>query len=71
MPSLVEIGPNDFKMLSMYFCYFVNIRIPKEKGGTLHLYKLKFSSPKETLCLVWLKLAQWFFKFHHGIFAIS
>ena len=28
----------------------------------LHLYKLESSSPRDTLCQVWLKLAQWFWR---------
>ena len=31
-----------------------------EKGGALHLIKLESPSPKDALCQVWLKLAQWF-----------
>ena len=33
---------------------------PLEKGGVLHLNKLESPSSKDTLCQVWLKLAQWF-----------
>ena len=32
------------------------------KGGTLHLNKLESPSPKDALCQVWLKLAQWFWR---------
>ena len=45
----------------MYFRYFVIIS-PIEKGVALHLNKFKFQSPKDALCLVWLKLAQWFWR---------
>ena len=34
--------------------------LPLEKGGALHLKKLESPSPKDALCQVWLKLAQWF-----------
>ena len=30
------------------------------KGVVLHLYKVESPSPKDALCQVWLKLAQWF-----------
>ena len=33
-----------------------------EKGGALHLNKLESASPRDTLCQVWLKLAQWFWR---------
>ena len=33
--------------------------LPLEKGEALHLKKLESPSPKDTLCQVWLKLAQW------------
>ena len=31
-------------------------------GGGLHLNKLEYSSPKDALCQVWLKLAHWFWR---------
>ena len=34
--------------------------LPWNKGRALHLNKLESSSPKDVLCQVWLKLAQWF-----------
>ena len=64
MPSLVEIGP----VVSRRFFSFVNVfslfcnYLPLEEGGALHLNKLESPSPKEALCLVWLKLAQWFWR---------
>ena len=77
VPSLVEIGPllcakfgwnwpsgsgdEDFKISSMYFRYLCNY-VPFEKGGALHLNKLESPSPKDALCQVWLKLAQWFWR---------
>ena len=49
---------------------FVNVHVfslfrsylPLEKRGTLHLNKIEFPSPKDALCKVWLKLAQWFWR---------
>ena len=48
------------------FLNFVNVfllfpnYLPFEKGEALHLNKLESPSPKDALCQVWLKLAQWF-----------
>ena len=36
--------------------------LPLEKERALHLNKLESSSPKDALCQVWLKLAQWFWR---------
>ena len=36
--------------------------LPLEKGGALHLNKLESPSPKNAMCQVWLKLAQWFWR---------
>ena len=63
MPKLVEIGSvvlekKIFYISSMYFRYFCN-NLPLEKGWVLHLNKLESPSPKDALCQVWLKLAQW------------
>ena len=33
-----------------------------EKGGALYLNKVESPSPKDALCQVWLKLAQWFWR---------
>ena len=50
------------------FFNFVNVfspfrnYLPSEKGGALHLNKLESPSPKDSLCQVWLKLAQWFWR---------
>ena len=43
------------------FSLFLNY-LPLEKDGALHLNKLQSPSPKDALCLVWLKLAQWFWR---------
>ena len=36
--------------------------LPLEKGGALHLNKTESPSPKDALCQVLLKLAQWFLR---------
>ena len=46
----------------MFFCYFVIVSRSSQKAETLHLNKLESPSPKNTLCHVWLKLAQWFWR---------
>ena len=57
--------------LAQWFCRrrflnFVNVfslfrnYLPLEKGGALHLIKLESPSPKDALCQVWSKSAQWF-----------
>ena len=49
-----------FKFFNV-FLLFHNY-LPFEKGVALHLTKLKAPSPKDALCQIWLKLAQWFWK---------
>ena len=47
--------------------------LPLEKGGALHLNKFEFSSHKDALCQVWLKLAQWFWRrdfFSSNVFSL-
>ena len=50
------------------FLKFVNVfslfhnYLPLKKGRDLHLNKLAFPSPKDALCQVLLKLAQWFWR---------
>ena len=56
---------NFFNVFSL-FCNYLHL----EKGGALLLNKLEFPSPKDTLCQVWLKLAQWFWRRRLFIFAI-
>ena len=63
MPSLVEILPvvlgkkiflnffNDYLLFRNY------MYLSLEKGVSLLLNKLEFSSPKDAFCQVWLKLA--------------
>ena len=45
----------NFVNVLLLFCNY----LPLEKGGALHLNKLKSPSPNDALCQVWLKLAQW------------
>ena len=65
LPSLVEIGA---VVLKRRFLNFVNVfslfrnYLPLEKGGAYHLNKLESPLPKDALCQVWLKLAQWFWR---------
>ena len=54
-------GEEDFLILSMYFRLFRNY-LPLEKRWALHLNKLESLSPKDSLCQVWLKMAQWFWR---------
>ena len=44
----------------MYFCHF--LISPWKNGVALHLKKIESPSPKDALCQVWLKLAQWFWR---------
>ena len=48
---------NFFNVFSLFRNY-----LPLEKGGALHLNKFESLSPKDALCQVWLKLAQWFWR---------
>jgi hypothetical protein len=54
------------------FCIFLlfSYYLPLEKGATLHLNKLESPPPKDDLCQVWLKLAQWFWRRFLNIFCI-
>ena len=52
-------GEEDFKILSMYFSYFVIISPWKRVGPFIEQTWIPFPSPKDALCQVWLKLAQW------------
>ena len=48
---------------SMYFRYIlITLYLLLEKGEALHLNNLIYPSPKDGLCQVWLKLAQWFWR---------
>ena len=50
-----------FSKFLIVFSQFHNY-LPLEKGRALQLNKLEFPSLKDTLCHVWLKLAQWFWR---------
>jgi hypothetical protein len=63
---LTELGKlvleKDF--LKIFFSAFLlfHKNLPLEKGYPLHMTKLESPSPKNDLCQVWLKLAQWFWR---------
>ena len=64
-PRLVQIGPvvlerRVLKVVNL-FLLFPNYP-PFEKGMALHLNKLESLPPRDTLCQVWLKLAQLFWR---------
>jgi hypothetical protein len=48
------------KIFSVFllFCYY----LPLENSNPLHLNNLESPPPKDDLCQVWLKLAQWFWR---------
>ena len=52
------------KILKFRQCIFLLFRnyLPLEKDGALHFNKLESPLPKDALCQVWLKLAQWFWR---------
>ena len=54
-------GEEDFLKLPMYFHYF-GIICPWKNVGSFNKKTLKFLSFKDDLCLVWLKLAQFFWR---------
>ena len=63
-PSLVEIGPlvleeKILKHLSVYFRYFVIFSPWKRTWSFTSIWKSKFPLPKDALCQIWLKLAQY------------
>ena len=43
----------------IFLLFHIN-HLPLEKGVALHLNKFEYTSPKNALCQVWLKLDQWF-----------
>ena len=66
MLSLVEIGPvvlekKIFKFCQCTFSIFCKY-LPLEKRHCSSLNKLESPSTKDSLCQVWLKLAQWFWR---------
>ena len=65
MPSLVEIDPEVlekkiFKVFDRILLFLLNL--PLLKGVALHLNRLESPPPKDALCRVLLKLAQWFWR---------
>ena len=54
-------GGEDFLSFVNVFSPFHNY-LPFEKGVALYLNKLESPSPKDAVCQVWLKLAQWFWR---------
>ena len=51
------------KIFRCWKCIFtMSLLSPLEKGVALHLNKLESPTPKDALCQVWLKLAQWFWR---------
>ena len=61
--SLTETGSleEDFSNFNIIFSLF-HYYLPLEKAMVLYLNKLESPSPKDFLCQVWLKLAQWFLR---------
>ena len=61
--SLTETGSleEDFSNFNIIFSLF-HYYLPLEKAMVLYLNKLEFPPPKDALCQVWLKLAQWFWR---------
>jgi hypothetical protein len=55
MLVLEKIFKKNFSIF-LLFCYY----LPLERDNSLHLNKLESPHPKDDLCQVWLKLAQWF-----------
>ena len=51
----------DFFNFVTIFLLFRNY-LPLEKSRALHLNKIESCTPKDDLCQVWLKLAQWFWR---------
>ena len=67
MPSRSGTGTNKRPMghiahLSLYHNEKEIFTFWELNGSSIHLNKFKFPSPKDTLCHVWLKLVQWFWR---------
>ena len=66
MTRLVEVGPVViekkifFNFVNVFLLFRNYIYISLGKGRAFHFNKLEYPSPKDDLCQVWLKLAQWF-----------
>jgi hypothetical protein len=50
--------------LNFFSAFFFTLlyHLPLGKGDHLHLEKFETPLPKNDLCQVWLKLAQWFWR---------
>ena len=64
VPSLVKFGPEVlhqkiFKVCQCIFAISLLSSHGKEKGVALYLNKFESPPPKNALCQVWMKLAQW------------
>ena len=71
VPRLFEIGPVVLEKKIFKFCQCILLfrkYLLLEKGRGLHLIKLESPLPKDGLCQVWLKLAQWFWRRKFFIF---
>ena len=53
-------GEDFLKFFSVFLLF--HYYLPLEKSVSLHLNKLESPCPKDDLCQVWLKLAQWFWR---------
>ena len=58
--NLPSASKDNFKFHRCILLFCNNL--PLEKGMALHLNKLEFPLPKNALCQVWLKLAEWFWR---------
>ena len=58
--GLLVLEKKIYKIFSVFllFCDY----LPLEKGYLFRLNKLESPPPKDDLCQVWLKLAQWFWR---------
>jgi hypothetical protein len=61
---LIEFGQLvlEKKIFKKFQCIFTLLLLSPLGEGHLHLNKLESSTPKDDLCQVWLKLAQWFWR---------
>jgi hypothetical protein len=65
MPSLIEIGGLvlENKIFKNVQCIFTLLRLSHLGEGKSPLFdQFRIPSPKDDLCQVWLKLAQWFWR---------
>jgi hypothetical protein len=58
--GLLVLEKKIFKIFQYIFIF--RYYLPLEKGDPLHLNKLESPPPKDDLCQVWLKLAQWLWR---------